>query len=425
MTYYTRLIFSVFLLVLACAFYKNVSYIELYLLCLGFILFQLRRNNVYNVIMTLFLVVYFFIGLLNISTLRGNIENETLLVIIFYIFFILFPTWFLSVSKKSYDLKNYFLNSHGYLFIVCHIIFAYFTLLYVYASVGNIFLNQELRFYMPVWSGYVIRSILVIPIVLTIIDNKISKQYIGVKYISILCYIPCFLIGSRGTLITFVLTQFLCIYLCNNNLKKYYISKLYDFSKLKILLIGLIVFLVVVSGFYLRRYNSDTFASPEELVSYYFDYEAFWIYIIMPFYFAFRETIGITNTIIINDLKNSLSVPLFFADLFTLLPGNYHAAGQLLGDKIGRVGDGGLTPGIIGGLYIDFSYIGVLFVLLISFPLALLYHRSHVSKKSAVLFSIILFQFIHLIHRGFLKPEYITFIICAGFYLFFINIKKV
>lgn len=424
MLYCSRLIFSMFFLFLACFFYSSISYSELYLLGIGFIVFQTKSNNINNMVMTLFLGLYFFIGLLNISTLRGSIDNETLFVVIFYLFFILLPTWFVSVSVKSYEPKDYFLNSFGYFFIICHILSAYLALTYVYLSIGNVFINQELRFYMPVWSGYVIRSVLVIPIVISIIQNEKGTYYIGSRNISILCYTPCFLIGSRGTLITFLLTHVLCLYLCNKSLVHNKFSKVYNLTKTKMTMISMVVLFVIVSGFYLRRINSDIFASPEELVSYYFDYDSFWIYIIMPFYFAFRETIGITNAIIMNGITNPLPIPLYFSDLFTLLPGDYKAAGQLLGDTIGRVGDGGLTPGIIGGLYIDFSYFGVLLVLCISLPLSLLYKYSYVNKKSAALFSLIMFQFIHLIHRGFLKPEYITFLILCCFYLKFVNVRK-
>ncbi|MFV8450446.1 oligosaccharide repeat unit polymerase, partial [Vibrio campbellii] len=239
-------------------------------------------------------------------------------------------------------------------------------------------------FYIPVWSGYVIRSILVIPLIMSICNSNSGKCYLGGRNIALLCYLPCLLIGARGTLITFLLTHVLCLYMCNQNSINEKVELVYRLSKTKIFFVFLSVVFVIISGFYLRRYNSDIFASPEELVSFYFDYDSFWIYLIMPFYFAFRETIGITNTIIINGLTNPLPIPLYFADLFTLLPGDYKAAGQTLGDIVGRVGDGGLTPGVIGGLYIDFSYFGVILVLLISSSLAILSRLSYSNKKFVV-----------------------------------------
>ena len=386
MTYYFRLTLSITVISLFFLLSNTLSYPYLYSLALVFVVLQMRFKNLNNIIISLFILFYFFVGLLNISTLRGNIESETLSIIMLYIFFILFPSWFYLRPNFSSKNLNLSINSHGYLFLLIHISIAYITLIYVYVSFGNVFLNQELRFYIPVWSGYVIRSILDIPLIMSICNSNNGKCYLGGRNISLLCYLPCLLIGARGTLITFLLTHLLCLYMSNQNSINGKIELVYRLSKTKIFFVFLSVVFVIISGFYLRRYNSDIFASPEELVSFYFDYDSFWIYLIMPFYFAFRETIGITNTIIINGLTNPLPIPLYFADLFTLLPGDYTAAGQTLGDIVGRVGDGGLTPGVIGGLYIDFSYFGVIWVLLISSSLAILYRLSYSNKKFVGLF---------------------------------------
>merc|ERR1712115_477013 len=97
---------------------------------------------------------------------------------------------------------------------------------------------------------------------------------------------------------------------------------------------------------------------------------------ILPIYFNLRETVGITNTIIKDNLRNDGIIPMFFLEIFTILPGKQDSPGILLGELIGKVGDAGLTPGMIGGLYLDLGFWAVIFPCIFIFLISYFYQRS-------------------------------------------------
>lgn len=403
----------------------ELTYVESYLLLTFFCISLISKKNLNVNVFSVFCFFYFGIGLLNISSLRGVIATDSLQIIFIYLIFLLLPLAFFSRNKSAALTDSIYISSYGYFFILIHIFLAYLVLTFIYIKVGNIFLNQSLRLNIPVWAGYVVRSILVIPLIVTVLSNENLPVFKSKKMIFLLCYIPCIFIGARGTAITFLLSHLFLFVLIQNNFKNSFAN--YTFSlkkrlkKRNVIGLGFFIFIIVVSGFYLRRTGDSIYASPQELINLYFDVDTIWLYLIMPFYFAFRETVGITNNIIINSLNNVEAIPLFIADIFTVLPGDYKAAGQSLGELVGRVGSGGLTPGIVGGLYIDFGIKGAIFVAVISSLLGYFFYKSGSSKKYCVIYAIFIFQYIHLIHRGFLKPEYLTFLIIALFYLLLLS----
>ncbi|GMM85639.1 hypothetical protein MTsN2n4_28670 [Pseudoalteromonas sp. MTN2-4] len=411
-------IFSIFILF-------ELTYTGVYALFLLLCITLLSRSNHNSNVFSIFCFVYFGIGLLNISTLRGTVSLESIQIIFIYLSSLLLPLVFFHRKKIDSLSHELHISVYGYFFLVIHIILAYLVLIFIYVKIGNVFFNQSLRLNVPVWAGYVVRSILIIPLVITVLSNSKYPLFKNKKIIYLLCYCPCILIGARGTAITFLLSQLLLFILLQEGFKSSIQLHTDDFKrklrKRNVIGLGLFIFTIVVSGFYLRRTGGSIYASPQELIDLYFSVDSIWLYLIMPFYFAFRETVGITNTIIVNSITNVELIPLFVADIFTVLPGDYKAAGQSLGDLVGRVGSGGLTPGIIGGLYIDFGMSGVFFVSIISFFLGYSFYKSGGSKRYCVIYSIFIFQYIHLIHRGFLKPEYLTFIIIATFYLLFLS----
>ncbi|MCY1535922.1 hypothetical protein D9M68_713490 [compost metagenome] len=142
----------------------------------------------------------------------------------------------------------------------------------------------------------------------------------------------------------------------------------------------------------------------------------------MPFYLAFRETVGLSARII--NTPNISDNSLFFSDFYTLLPGSYEAAGKLFGDIIGRVGDGGLTPGIVGALYIDYGIYGISAMIGLSLASAHLYRSAKSNPILIPTYSVFILQLIHLFHRGFPKPEYITFLLIILFYTLFLKRAK-
>ena len=144
----------------------------------------------------------------------------------------------------------------------------------------------------------------------------------------------------------------------------------------------------------------------------------------MPLYASFRETIGLANVIVKNDYHNmETQYPLFVAELYTILPGKQPAPGQIIGGFVGKNLDGGLTPNLLGGLYMDFGVYAIfgcmIFIIIINF----FYKKAIFNEYYKILYVVSLTQFFHLFHRGFLKPEYVMAYIIIFFYFFILKIK--
>ncbi|GAB2931491.1 hypothetical protein GCM10027181_32910 [Rheinheimera gaetbuli] len=197
-------------------------------------------------------------------------------------------------------------------------------------------------------------------------------------------------------------------------------STLKKVSLLKVSVIGFIIsFLMIGGGFYLRRaYSPDLMTGPEMIDIYFGGNHSFYIYILLPFHQGFNETAALTSRIVDYGITNVFSsTALFFADFNNLFGISNIAAAQYFGDEIGRVGDGGLTPGVVGGLFMDFSYYTVLIFIIFGLIYAYLVKSSEKSKCALCICCIYVTQFMHLFHRGFVKPEYITIFLIAGFYV--------
>ena len=160
--------------------------------------------------------------------------------------------------------------------------------------------------------------------------------------------------------------------------------------------------------------GSKLYVSSAELVKQYFDLSIppIFIYMILPLYLNLRETVGIADKIITQNLEAGNTIPMFFLELFTILPGKQMSPGKTLGNLIGKSGDAGLTPGIIGGVYLDFGLLTVLVPAFLIFLITYLYRRSFIDDNFKVIYVLSLIQFFHVYHRGFLKLEYfISFLI--------------
>lgn len=390
-------------------------YIFYTLLCLYLSICALEHDLTAKVLFS-YLFIYLSIAALNISSYRGNISTDTLVVYFVYVVVCSIPLFFNANNKTNVLLlqKPVQFREIGILYISIHLLVVYIVLIYLIATKGNILINQYLRLSIPPWSGYVIRSSLVIPVIVySALQNRFRNLSIIISLISIL---PSIIIGARGSVIVFVLAAFFCSFAVkrsfnpNSSLQK---RKLINFKSLFILTI---IFVIIVSGFYIRRWRSDVWASPSELVKEYFQYEEWWVYLVMPFYLAFRETLGITDTIIRKDLQNESSSYLFVSEVLTLLPGEQVSPGSYLGDLIGRVGDEGLTPGIFGGLFLDFGFYGGFVLLLLFYVSTKIMALVRMKAYYLPLYMVFLFQLVHLFHRGFIKPEYITYIMITIFY---------
>lgn len=373
-------------------------------------------------IISCFLLIYFCIPFLNISSYRGNINYETILlyclsnVLVLIVLFCF--SKFKTTNIKFIYVKN---NVNVYVIALFHIILAYILVAYLYIRFGNILTNQELRFYISPLIGYLIKSTIYIPLVFIVLKNQRSYFY-KISFL-ILPLIPAFLIGSRGTVIMVIFGLIIISLLMRLEKNNFTNNINVQYEKLKKIHIFSGLFLsvsILYSIFYIRRMASNIYMSSSELLKKYFDISVpvVFIYMILPIYLNLRETVGIANQIITKNLNIDNYIPMFFLELVTILPGKQPSPGILLGELIGKSGDAGLTPGIIGGLYLDFGYYSIIFPALFILIICWFYRRSLLNDKYKVLYALSLIQFFHIYHRGFLKIEYFISFLIVIFYLY-------
>lgn len=359
--------------------------------------------------------LYLALGLLNISTWRGTTELITIQAYFLAILSFTLPFCFLYLKQYRANQRSFIPKSHNSLFmkiVYLHIAISFLALAYVYVTTGPVFLNPSLRFKVPVALGYIIKSNL--PLAAFVPFMAIRRQWLMVFVI----ILPSILMSFRGVAVLAAFSYILVlIEMQGIQINWREKIKLKAFSLRKFAYFGIVAFAIISAGFYMRRISDSVLLSAQELVSVYFTQTGWWIYAIMPIYLGFKETIGITNNIITRGTENSLNeYPLFFADLYTLLPGSRLAAGQTLNQLFGAVEAGGLTPGLVGGIFIDYGWNFTLFFFIFGIVITFLIIKSFKSIYFLPLYITVLTQFIHLFHRGFLKPEYITTIIVAFFY---------
>jgi hypothetical protein len=419
-----RFFFSnIFIFFLILSFFIGSYNLTFILMSLILFLEFFFNKDLNTKIISFFLLLYFFIPFLNISTYRGVIEFETILIYCISNIFILYVLRYFSYlkipEKKIVYIKN---NVNIFVLGLIHIFIAYVLLFYLYFKYGNIFVYQELRFYISPIIGYLIKSTIYIPLVFIALKKNTSFLY---KFVYlILPLLPAFLIGSRGTVIMIIFGVMIVLLMMQLEKNKIIntINLKYKSFKFKHFLYGFFTSgLILYSIFYIRRISSKVYVSSTELIKRYFDVSipSVFIFLILPIYFNLRETVGITNQILTQEIKTNSIIPLFFSELFTILPGKQISPGAVLGDLIGRSGDAGLTPGIIGGVYLDFGYFSIIVPSLIVFIVCFCYKQCLIYDRYKILYALSLIQFFHLYHRGFLKLEYFIsfFIVLVYIYL--------
>ena len=387
------------------------------------LLFEIFLNKDINTkIIISFLFIYFFIPFLNISSYRGDIEFKTIvlysvsniLILLVLLFFSKLP------KKKQEHIKYLKPNVNLYIFSLVHLSISFSLVIYLYLVYGNILTNQETRFIISPSIGYVIKSTIYIPLIFILLKKKKTNIYYFTFIF--LPLVPAFLIGSRGSVIMIVLGALVIFSLMArekvSSLNKININ--YKNLRKKDIIFGISLSgIVLYSIFYIRRMGSKVYISSAELVEKYFDISVppIFIYMILPLYLNLRETVGIANQIIIEDLKVGNVIPMFFLELFTILPGKQMSPGITLGNLIGKSGDAGLTPGIIGGAYLDIGYLTVFVPVLLILFITYFYKKSFIDDNFKVIYVLSLIQFFHVYHRGFLKLEYFMSFLIIFVYL--------
>ena len=364
----------------------------------------------------MFLLVYLGISLMNISNWRGVISPETMYLYLICSLLLLLPL--ILFTRRNYAFSshiqylNFFERPLFFYVMISHLALVYLALAFIYLKVGPVILSQSLRFQIPTSLEYVIKSSIPLVVFLPFFKLTPKKMY-GLLALLVL---PTLMIGSRGVVLIGLFSFFIVLYSVG--------SLKIKLDRKKIVYALILAVGVIYLGFYLRRMGGDLL-SPSELLRIYFFYDSPLILLILPLYLSLRETVGLTSMIIDKSMFNNINEnPLFYADLYTVLPGVQKAAGQSLGDIIGRVESGGLTPGLLGGVYIDYgSFTTMIYFLSFGLIFAFLYNYSKRNITFFPVFVMVLTQFFHLFHRGFLKPEYVTTIFIA--FVYYILMKKI
>lgn len=385
-------------------------------------------DDINSKLISVFFFAYYFIPLPNISTYRGTISYNTLFLYTLMIIIGLLPLLFKNRTKTHNGVhKKIILNNIFRTVVTSHLILVYTFTFYIFYKYGNTLIHQELRFSISPYITYLVKSSIYIPLFYAFIKTVKKTNYTLLKYV-IIPLVPSILIGSRGTVISILIAigiiYILKAYKCT---EEYSIKNEEVWSKFKntIYTLGGVILFIIHSFYYSRRVFSDTLISNMEVVKKYFNSDSPLYLPILPLYTSFRETIGIANVIITRGVENDVvPYPLFISELFTILPGIQPSPGKIIGDIVGRKLGGGLTPNILGGVYVDFGVLAIfsciIFVLIIKY----FYKKSNASDSYKILYAITITQFFHLFHRGFLKPEYFMAYIVIGIYLFIISLPE-
>lgn len=384
----------------------NYTIIYIALITFLFMAIALVRN--YLRIILFFLTFYLSIGLLNISTWRGYTTVETISLYTWSMYLLVMPILLLAQRKIDVPFQVAHQQKLVKLVIIGHLGIVFLAVLFVYGTIGNVLGSQHLRFRIPTSVEYIIKSALPIVAVLPFLRLRLQIFWLFALLL------PPLMIGSRGTAVMGILAYVIVLLHKNGgniDLRTFLVRHK------RYLLYGLSAAAIISVLFYLRRGGDSGLAAVDVIMKHYFDYDNFLVRIVLPFYLGFKETIGLSTLIITDQVQNTINpYPLLFADLYTVLPGENLAAGQSLSRIFGATQGGGLTPGLLGGIYIDYGIMCVVIFLIIGLLLAKIQYSVACSPYFIIIYAQIITQFIHLFHRGFFKPEYITSIVIAFFY---------
>lgn len=384
------------------------NYAFIYTALVGFLVLAAVMVHNYLRIFIFYLTVYLTIGLLNISTWRGYVTVETLSLYAWSMYALVLPILVLARRRIDVPFQQARQQDLVKLLIICHISIVFLAVLFVYGNIGNVLIDQHLRFRIPTAMEYVIKSALPIAGVLPFLKLKWPVLWL------LALVVPPVMIGSRGTAVIGIVAYVIVMLHRGGgrlDLRTFLVRKRSS------LLYGLSVVGIISGLFYLRRGSHSDLAAVDVIMNHYFDYDNALIRMILPFYLGFKETIGLTTIIISDQVINTDNpYPLIYADLLTLLPGENLAAGESLSRIFGSTQDGGLTPGLLGGIYIDYGLISIGVFAIMGLILCSMQRSIASSPYFIIIYAQVITQAIHLFHRGFLKPEYITSVLIAAFY---------
>jgi hypothetical protein len=368
-----------------------------------------------------FLAAYYGISLIPGSTYRGAVSLYTLQLYSISVYFasvILFL--FELLYKKNTTSYRYKVTSIFFVIYLMHLTLIYSVLTYVISKHGLIIFNQEERFGLNASLGYILKSGIYVPLILSIVANKPKRFYVLFYYI--IPFLPALFIGSRGTVVMILLAVLIAERMKYSSENTSNNSSPKVNSNFKFIAIGVFAVIMIVGFFYMRRQNSTLLKSADVIMNTYFDDPGKVTYALAPLHFSLREQIGITEYIISQQLRGHMGYPMFVADFFTLLPGKQESAGIALNYMMTGNSHAGLTPGLLGALYLDYNFLAIFALPILIFLINIFFLPfKKISGLSIVLYALTLTQFFHIFHRGFLKPEYVFAYVVVGFYFLFLS----
>ncbi|WP_419569427.1 hypothetical protein [Rheinheimera sp.] len=420
-----------FFLMLAFFSYFLGSYIGFYISFSFFLIFFTFKTDKINArFISIFFFMYFSIPFLNISTYRGEVDIQVMgLYALTQFLILLMMTLFEKGRSKPVALYGFVSTGSTELMFWCQMIIIYMMVLYVYSSIGVILIRQDLRFTISPAIEYIIKSGLVLPLIWIFSYNFRPSSIEAIKKL-VLPILPSILIGSRGTFIMIVISVMVAMYMFrvfgpSDFVKRYYF--IFRKSKRYLIVASVLGVLALYTGFYIRRDGEELITANELLFEYEFISSSLWVKAILPLYIGLRESVGITNRIIMDDIYNPADYPMFFMEMITFLPGHQEAPGIVLARDIymasGSDEKYSLTPGILGGLYIDYGMLSVLYIVIIASIIIYIFNKGISDLKYRMIYALSIVQFFHLYHRGFLKLEYFVPYFVVFAYMF--TLKKV
>jgi hypothetical protein len=401
------------------------DYPTVYCCVIGIILtYVIVETEITGRILGSYILVYFGIALLNISTYRGYISVPAAQIYLIAIASLLAP---MAIIRRRpivapVDLRPSQITNAV---ILAHLAVAWLALIYVYAAIGPIIVRQDLRFRIPTALGYTIRSVQFLPVYMLICRDR-TRFWLPLPYIAVLAMFPTLLIASRATLALVLVAMALLVvamqsYGWQGVFYQNGVLQRFNRPKVRVSIVlgaGVLGLFFIVSGFYLRRSNSDDLISGVEFVRRYFDAGNPISYVLAPIHQGFNETAALTSRVVDKAMVNQqTATPLLWADFDNLLGRSDVAAAQYFGNAVGRAQAGGLTPGLVGGVLLDFRSTYYYWFLGLGIVTAGLRFFGMMDRRVLCVYAIFLSQVFHLLHRGFVKPEYLTIVIIAIFYM--------
>lgn len=363
---------------------------------------------------------YCAFALLNISEYRNYISVEALSVYVISLVTLVAPIAFTD-RAHAISAPERRLTRFAKLMIAGHLTIAWVAVAYVYATKGLVIVNQDARFGISTAVGYTIRSTLFVPVFVLMCSNRPAQRSLFLLVV-VLSLLPALLIASRSTVMLAILAVALYYFVAQRRGWDFAVQRLGRARKQKVALgltAALACYVVVAGGFYVRRANTDQLMSGSEYVQTYLgQYPKILMMAIAPLQQGLNETSALTSRIVDSNIVNyDTATPLLFADFDNLLGRSDVSAAQYFGNTIGRAQDGGLTPGLVGGVLLDYRHSYVLVFLLLGLGVVALRYAARNDRAWLVVYLIMLTQVIHLFHRGFIKPEYVSTLIISLVYV--------